>query len=123
MARNKRLHVELAIIKLNFLQQAIELSTENGQIIKKKRLDGPVAFRTKTISSLQVKTVPDQTSPKLLIQEEKKTSVRSVTSNPTVQATPPTKPAAIKPATPTTGGPKKSLLDALREKVGDQYAI
>lgn len=123
MARNKRLHVELAIIKLNFLQQAIELSTENGQIIKKKRLDGPVAFRTKTISSLQVKTVPDQTSPKLLIQEEKKTSIRSVTSNPTVQATPPTKPAAIKPATPTTGGPKKSLLDALREKVGDQYAI
>lgn len=123
MARNKRLHVELAIIKLNFLQQAIELSTENGQIIKKKRLDGPVAFRTKTISSLQLKTIPDQTSPKLLIQEEKKTSVQSVTSNPTVQATPPTKPAVIKPATPTTGGPKKSLLDALREKVGDQYAI
>lgn len=123
MARNKRLHVELAIIKLNFLQQAIELSTENGQIIKKKRLDGPIAFRTKTISSLQVKTVPDQTSPKLLIREEKKKQVQPVASNPAVQATPPTKPVAIKPATPTTGGPKKSLLDALREKVGDQYAI
>lgn len=123
MARNKRLHVELAIIKLNFLQQAIELSTENGQIIKKKRLDGPIAFRTKTISSLQIKTVPDQTSPKLLIREEKKKQVQPVASNPAVQATPPTKPVAIKPATPTTGGPKKSLLDALREKVGDQYAI
>ena len=36
MARNKRLHVELTIIKLNFLQQALELSTENGQVIKKK---------------------------------------------------------------------------------------
>jgi DNA polymerase-3 subunit gamma/tau len=123
MARNKRLHVELAIIKLNFLQQAIELSTENGQIIKKKRLDGPVAFRTKTIASLQVKTVPDQTSPKLLIQEEKKIAVQPVASNPRVQAPPPTIPAAIKTATSTTGGPKKSLLDALREKVGDQYAI
>lgn len=123
MARNKRLHVELAIIKLNFLQQAIELSTENGQIIKKKRLDGPIAFRTKTISSLQIKTVPDQTSPKLLIREEKKKQVQPLASNPAVQATPPTKPVAIKPATPTTGGPKKSLLDALREKVGDQYAI
>jgi DNA polymerase-3 subunit gamma/tau len=129
MARNKRLHVELAIIKLNFLQQAIELSSESGQIIKKKRLDGPIAFRTKSVSSLQVKNVPDQAPPKLLIQEEKKTSVRPVASNPTVQATttiqtqPPARPAAIKPVTPNTGGPKKSLLDALREKVGDQYAI
>ena len=26
MARNKRLHVEMAIIKLNFLQQALDLS-------------------------------------------------------------------------------------------------
>lgn len=123
MARNKRLHVELAIIKLNFLQQAIELSSENGQIIKKKRLDGPIAFRTKTVSSLQVKTVPDQAPPKLLIQEEKKTSVRPVVSNPTIQAPPPTRPATVKPVSPTTGVPKKSLLDALREKVGDQYAI
>lgn len=128
MARNKRLHVELAIIKLNFLQQAIELSAENGQIIKKKRLDGPIAFRTKTVSSLQVKTVTDQQAPKLLIQEEKKTSAQQVVSNPTVQTTTvqtptATKPSAIKPTTTTSGGPKKSLLDALREKVGDQYAI
>ena len=36
MARNKRLHVELTIIKLNFLQQAIELSSENGTLVKKK---------------------------------------------------------------------------------------
>ena len=36
MARNKRLHVEMAIIKLNFLQQAIELSLEDNQIVKKK---------------------------------------------------------------------------------------
>ena len=36
MARNKSLHVELAIIKLNFLQQAIELSMEEGQLVKKK---------------------------------------------------------------------------------------
>ena len=36
MARNKRLHVEMAIIKLNFLQQAIELSMEDSQVVKKK---------------------------------------------------------------------------------------
>ena len=53
MARNKRLHVEMAIIKLNFLQQALELSFENNEVIKKKRVDAPVAYRAKTISSLQ----------------------------------------------------------------------
>ena len=36
MARNKRLHVELALIKLNYLQQAIELVNDNGSIIEKK---------------------------------------------------------------------------------------
>jgi DNA polymerase-3 subunit gamma/tau len=127
MARNKRLHVELAIIKLNFLQQAIELSSENGQVIKKKRLDGPIAFRTKTVSSLQVRTSAEQAAPKLLIQEEKKVSPKTVAPTPTAQtnttqSTPITRPA-VKPAATNTGGPKKSLLDALREKVGDQYAI
>ncbi len=33
--RNKRLHVEMAIIKLNFLAQAIELSLDDNQIVKK----------------------------------------------------------------------------------------
>ena len=123
MARNKRLHVELAIIKLNFLQQAIELSAENGQIIKKKRLDGPIAFRTKTVPSIQVKTNTDHTSPKLLIQEENKISSQTIASSPTPQTTKPPVRPAVKPATTYAGGPKKSLLDALREKVGDQYAI
>ena len=36
-ARNRRLHVELALIKLNYLQQAVQLlSDENGSLLKKK---------------------------------------------------------------------------------------
>lgn len=35
-ARNKRLHVELAIIKLNYLLQAIELVNNEGAVSKKK---------------------------------------------------------------------------------------
>ena len=35
-ARNKRLHIEFAIIKLTHLSQAIELSTDNGELVKKK---------------------------------------------------------------------------------------
>jgi DNA polymerase-3 subunit gamma/tau len=36
-ARNRRLHVELALIRLNYLQQAIQVLTdENGTLLKKK---------------------------------------------------------------------------------------
>ncbi len=46
-ARNKRLHVELVLIKLCYLHQAIELSSEGAGISKKKLLETvkPVAFR------------------------------------------------------------------------------
>jgi DNA polymerase-3 subunit gamma/tau len=46
-ARNKRLHVELALIKLSYLQQAIELSANDNVISKKKTVESakPVAFR------------------------------------------------------------------------------
>ncbi|MCX6202598.1 MAG: DNA polymerase III subunit gamma/tau, partial [Bacteroidetes bacterium] len=72
MARNKRLHVELTLIKLNFLQEAIELASENGSIIKKKRIDGPVAIRTKSIPSIQIAALPvsNNASATLTIQKE-----------------------------------------------------
>jgi DNA polymerase-3 subunit gamma/tau len=38
MARNKRLHVELALIKLNYLQQALELVSDSGSMVKKNAL-------------------------------------------------------------------------------------
>jgi len=46
-ARNKRLHVELALIKLSYLQQALELTATGEGISKKKQVDNakPVAFR------------------------------------------------------------------------------
>src|SRR5258706_11135280 len=56
MARNKRLHVELALIKLNFLQQAIDLVNDNGSVVKKKRVDAPVIHQTKTIFASRQKT-------------------------------------------------------------------
>lgn len=54
-ARNKRLHVELALIKLAYLQQAMELSAESSS--KKKVTDArPVAYRN--IPSCQPATPP-----------------------------------------------------------------
>ncbi len=130
MARNKKLHVELALIKLNFLQQAIELSVDQGQLVKKKRIDGPIAFRARPVPSIQVKPATNTAAPvtttntstaspsgsKLYIEEKK----QPITTAPAPAAVATSKPAAQKPA---SNGPKRSLLDALREKVGDQYAI
>ncbi len=46
-ARNKRLHVELALIKLCYLQQALELVNDENGVSKKKLVETskPVAFR------------------------------------------------------------------------------
>ena len=51
VARNKRLHVELTLIKLCYLQQALEITTDGAGINKKKLIDGPLAFRTSAIKS------------------------------------------------------------------------
>jgi len=142
MARNKRLHVELTLIKLNFLQEAIELASENGSIVKKKRIDGPVAIKTRSIPSIQVITPPNNTTaskPSLSIDTDVAAGITAeavMQTSPTAQtqmppaapASTPTKVATISTATtsaaPAQGsGPKKNLLTALREKYGDQYAI
>ncbi len=124
MARNKRLHVELTLIKLNFLQQAIELSAENGQLVKKKRIDGPIAFRLKQVPSIQIAAQPNatDTESKLYIDTPKPAAIVTPTAKPVATVVPKSEP--IKPKTAIQlGGTKKGLLDSLREKYGDQYTI
>jgi DNA polymerase-3 subunit gamma/tau len=137
MARNKRLHVELTLIKLNFLQEAIELASENGSIVKKKRIDGPVAIRTKSIPSIQIAAPPvsNKSSATLTIHKEVdvKQAVQATETAPqtTVASVPvvasstaaPTQMRARSTEASASSGPKKNLLTALREKYGDQYAI
>jgi DNA polymerase-3 subunit gamma/tau len=55
-ARNKRLHVELVIIKLCYLQQAIEITSDAGGISKKKVVESSLAFRTAAIKPLKVES-------------------------------------------------------------------
>jgi len=59
-ARNKRLHVELTIIKLCYLQQALELVNNEGAVSKKKIVDAakPLAFRTVAIAKLKETETP-----------------------------------------------------------------
>lgn len=115
MTRNKRLHVELTLIKLNFLQEAIELASENGSIVKKKRIDGPVAIKTRSIPTMQVVSSPNNTTTK------DKTTTLIPPLSPVVTET--TEPAQTRTIPAQSSGPKKNLLTALREKYGDQYAI
>ena len=121
MARNKRLHTELALIKLSFLQQAIELAHDNGSISKKKRLDGPVVLRTKPIVSLQPLPAPQalpQNGSRLFIHESApaKTAETSTEKKETPKEN-------TKKQTVIAGNGKVSLLDTLRNKYGDKYSI
>ncbi len=114
MARNKRLHVELALIKLSFLQQAIDMASEKGVLVKKKRIDGPIAFKTKLIQPLAPPAPPATAvaagAAKLFIAKEGEAALP--------------KTIAETPATPLPSSHAKiSLLDALREKAGNKYAI
>jgi DNA polymerase-3 subunit gamma/tau len=123
MARNKRLHVELSLIKLNFLQQAIELSVDNGQLVKKKRVDGPVAFKLKQVPPIQISAqVPVDVPETKLFIETTKTS--SPINKPVVAEAIKTTTEPIKPKSPIQlGSTKKGLLDSLRERYGEQYTI
>ena len=139
MARNKRLHVEMALIKLNFLQQAIELATENGNLVKKKRVDAPVAYKIKPINPLQLKKSEAKKSEtegsKLFIAqpiigeikpvEEKKvtTPVNNSPVNTSNTVTETISKPFTKRNTSSGNGNKKGLLDGLRQKYGDQYLI
>jgi DNA polymerase-3 subunit gamma/tau len=116
MARNKRLHVELALIKLNFLQQAIELSMEDGQLVKKKLVDSHYPIRTKKIIPLS--NIVVNAEAKLVIETA---ATPPISTTPPVQNSPATSPTS-QPFVPTVGG-KKSLLAVLQQKYGNDYNI
>lgn len=119
MARNKRLHVELALIKLNYLQQALELVIENGNVIKKKRVDAPVIYKSRTIEQTPGAPVK-KTEAKVIIQQPAKGKSTPQPALPKAVNT--VKESSVKYTTPkNTNG--KNLLEALREKVGADYNV
>ena len=119
MARNKRLHVELALIKLNFLQQAIELSMSEGELVKKKLVDVSYPIKTKRILPLGKMVVNEQA--KLMIETAAPTSrpVKTV-------ATPNTHSSSAAPNNAMSVNDvsnKQNLLAALQQKYGSKYNI
>jgi DNA polymerase-3 subunit gamma/tau len=69
-ARNKRLHVELALIRLTYLMQAMEITSGSELLAKKKLVESakPVAFRN--IPVMQPSQPAKKAEPKLVIQTE-----------------------------------------------------
>jgi len=138
MARNKRLHVEMTLIKLNFLQQAIELATDNGSVVKKKRIDTPAMYKIKSINPLQVKNTGSEKNnagnSKLFIEPSIAESPKPVEENNNIpevntvttvdEAAPAITAKSVSAKNTRSGnGNKKSLLDGLRQKYGDDYII
>ena len=104
-ARNKRLHVELALIKLCYLQQALELSVDSNGLSKKKLVDtvksvafrniAPVEIKLPAVDSRQstagnqktkeakliIETPQKKTEPVLSLVEEETSNLKPQTSN------------------------------------------
>lgn len=115
-ARNKRLHVELTLIKLCYLQQALDLTTDATCSGKKKIAESAQAFRTRPIRPMAPKmvtapapSVPATTGAKLMIE--------SAPPPP-----PPSEPvitayvAEKKPADAAKPGNRLSALDKIRKQ-------
>ena len=70
-ARNKRLHIELALIKLTYLLQAIEISSNNEGVSKKKLTESAKAVAFRNIPVIRVaEKVEKKTAPKTEIQKD-----------------------------------------------------
>jgi DNA polymerase-3 subunit gamma/tau len=115
-ARNKRLHVELAIIKLCYLLQAVEMVNNDGTVSKKKVVEAarPVAF--KAIQPIRVKEQEPVVTTQPSIQ--KTSEVRLIIEEPEQRI----EKKVVAETAPVNTEPKKSLgsLDAIRKKLSAQ---
>ncbi len=83
-ARNKRLHVELALIKLCYLQQAIELSSSGEVPGKKKVAETSKAFAFRSIVPIEVprKKVKEKNVEELRVNTGSNRAKLLITTNP-----------------------------------------
>ena len=113
-ARNKRLHVELALIKLCYLQQAIELVNNEGSIGKKKRVEASSPLTFRNIPIIKVKE-----SEPIFVQETAATIKEKPAARLIIESEP---IAKQQPETVTATKPATSLasLERIRRQVSDQ---
>jgi len=130
-AGNKRLHVEMALIKLCYLQQAVQLvsAPRNGEVSKKKvtnpsqvqRLRGPLAQPVPISRSPVPDSLVSEPEASLVIQEQAVQSARQATSGSSVTKDATADKPAMRPAPDAATGNKLSDLRTLRKKIADNH--
>lgn len=122
-ARNKRLHVELALIKLTYLQQAIELSAGDEGVVKKKIVSQTksVAFRNIVPIAAAATTAKSKPAAKLII-EEKTEPVLQVTKPAQKSTAPARETATTASTTIATPSPRISMLQNIRQQYAGKQA-
>lgn len=124
-ARNKRLHVELALIKLCYLSQALEVTATAGGLSKKKVVDEAKAVAFRALKPIAVRPLPAQpaatTGARLVIETAPPKPVVAPVreeKQPVDQTPPPPAPVTAPP--PKT---KLSSLDAIRTKIAAESGL
>lgn len=126
-ARNKRLHVELALIKLCYLQQAIEITADGSGLSKKKLIDSPraVPFRqlrpvvSEPRSTGAVKTAAAPADQARLTIDTPPASGAKAPVAAKQPIAPATTASANTPAATSAEGKKISALDKIRRQYKD----
>lgn len=119
-ARNKRLQVELALIKLCYLQQAIEITTADNGISKKKIVEDSkvMAYRQVPPIVIKEKTTPSNNpaAATLIIETEPQNVVQEPPHQPIVAPAPKvvTPAAAVSQNTTPPPPPKATKLGSLK---------
>ncbi|WP_298731793.1 DNA polymerase III subunit gamma/tau [uncultured Chitinophaga sp.] len=127
LARNKRLHVEMALIKLCYLQQAVTLVSDDqsGEVVKKKLVpDGatPQQLRAPFAQAASPKSAGKPATAASIAQNE---SARLTIETPAAKATPAATPAATAtppPAARPAAAPVSPVSTAPRPATGTPAA-
>lgn len=109
-ARNRKLHVELALIRLCFLQQAISLVSDEKGVHSKKSTEQnrPVAFRA--IVPIGIPAKKEKAQPKPIAQSEAKLIIETQEPRNVLKEEPHLKPTVKEPQAPI----RIKKLDALK---------
>lgn len=117
-ARNKRLHVELTLIRLCYLQQALELVADSGSIQKKKLTEGVRTLSFKALpvykAASAVEDLPRPVPPK---PEAPVSGAKLIIETPPAPKEPVTAPAS---ETTVPAGRGLAALQKLRQQVAEQ---
>ena len=122
-ARNKRLHVELALIKLCYLGQALQLTANGSAVDKKKVIETAKAIPFKNIQPIASQTVNHIAETKPVALPKKETSTPEpakliIETYPEPKPIPvSTQPKPINTTTTKSNKPKLGSLEALRQKI------